>query len=271
MNPSTSLVAPCTTEDVRTWIRLTYEKLLHDKDIICPVCQDVFSGVVATAACGHRCCYACWIKIPTDSRYMRHCPTCRYSTIGCKKDISYADKLLKTKLDFTCKACKSETVFETLAEFTEHIRSGCQELQRKCAHCQVEFSLKETKHDECPSEFIACKQCPEHVSVRRKDMSAHMTTACMGTETKCDKCGRSCPRYKLQDHGCPEQQVACEYSKLGCKCQSMTRKDMALHILKPETMHDHMSLLLATIKQMQQQQQQQQQQQSKGWLNRLLQ
>ena len=108
----------------------------------------------------------------------------------------------------------------------------CKQHNYICDMCDSVISIREmnTHPQECPDNFIDCKDCDE--IVRNADFEKHKNSECEGRIMNCIYCEIPLPFYKLSEH---EQECGCRTEECKECGERVKRKHLARHVCKDES------------------------------------
>ena len=211
----------------------------------CPICLGVLEEPYLTACCGNHFCEACVEKVKEGANKCSLCQEtplngiinkslrrklnelkvyCMHKETGCKwvGDLGKLEQHLAIgETDGECQFVVVKCTISDLCEakilrnvLKSHINNACQYRQFKCEHCgyQSTYLVITTEHyDQCPDYPVLCpNNCSE----------------------------KSYPHSQLDTHlaSCPEQEVDCTFSEMGCK-EKVKRRQLQQHLTTNSLQH----------------------------------
>ena len=230
-------------------------------ELVCPICQDLLGEPQQTTHCGHIFCRKCLValvqgnqsqtvsqmKTGTLHKQPVTCPTCRTSCDGWFEDKNVNRKVRNVEVFCSNPSCEWKG---SLCQLEDHKSGrgfeGCQYEPVSCTlGCGVKVVreyLDNHKRNTCVLRPKNCEYCLWLVTY--KSINTHYTE-CQKYPIPCpNNCGKkNVPIQDVERHlqECPEQEIKCSYSDLGCKSIFKRRtsenyyessKDAHIHLLK---------------------------------------
>ena len=204
----------------------------------CPICLGILQEPYLTACCGNHFCEVCIEKVKEGAN---KCPLCQETPVNGMVNKNLRRKLngLKLHCIHTEAGCKW---IGNLGKLEQHLANG--EIKGECQYVMVKCTVSEE-----------CK-----VTVTRKSIADHNKNCCEYRQFKCEHCDYQstylvvttkhfdqCPKYPVPcpnkcskqtyPHGqldihlasCPEQEVDCTFSEMGCK-EKLKRRLLQQHL-----------------------------------------
>ena len=190
------------------------------EEAVCPVCLDVAIMPFLVECCGQHFCEQCLTNVRAKEN---SCPLCRKNAPTAVHD-KYFERSVIHKLQVRCNEKGDDCQWEGLLGELQHHITQCQYVKEDCPYkCGDKVQrrhLEEHKADQCPERSFDCGHC-EYRGTYREVTYQHWAL-CVSFPLACpNECGReNIPRGKLQIHQdteCPMQEVACDFSHVGCK------------------------------------------------------
>ena len=224
----------------------------------CPICmQFLYENPHLITCCGQHICGPCVAKMSGPSNSA--CPFCK-STSSQKVPDKFFERVLDS-LKVTCINSEEGCPWTgELKELTQHIsvEGSCQYVTFPCSNnCQSYFSRSElVPHEQnlCHKRPATCQHCSKYKSTWEDVTNIHSKT-CSFHPVPCDNgCGKIVRRKEMSAHttsACPLRKITCKFKTAGCKW-SNTEQHLAQHM--EDSLKDHMILMFEqTVKQLQEQ------------------
>ena len=204
----------------------------------CPICLGILQEPYLTACCGNHFCEACIEKVKEN---INKCPLCQETPVNGMVNKNLRRKLNELKLycihnEAGCKwigdlgkleqhlvigeikgECQYVLVRCTVSEqckvtaprksITDHSKYHCQYRQFKCEYCKYQstYLVVTTQHfDQCPKYPVPCPNKCSKQTYQRSQLVTHLAS-------------------------CPEQEVDCTFSEMGCK-EKLKRRLLQQHL-----------------------------------------
>ena len=206
-------------------------------ELVCPICHNLLDEPQQTTHCGHIFCKKCLVELvrsngpQTVSLVMAgtlhkqpvKCPTCRTSCDGWFEDKSVNRKVRNVEVFCSNPSCEWKG---SLCQLEDHKSGrGCEGCQYEPVACTlgcgvkvVQEYLDHHKQNTCVLRPKNCKYC--QLSGTHKSMNNHCLE-CQQYPIPCpNNCGKkNIPVQEVEGHlqECPEQEIKCSYSDLGCQ------------------------------------------------------
>ena len=211
----------------------------------CPICLGILQEPYLTACCGNHFCEACIEKVKEGAN---KCPLCQETPLngiinkglrrklnelkvycmhketGCKwiGDLGKLEQHLAIgKNDGECQFVMVKCTISDLCKvkilrnaLNNHTNNVCQYRQFRCEHCgyQSTYLVITTEHyDQCPDYPVLCPNNCSKQTHPRGQLDAHLTL-------------------------CPEQEVDCTFSEMGCK-EKLKRRQLQQHLTTNSLQH----------------------------------
>ena len=209
------------------------------KEYICPICLDVIQEPYLTTCCGNHFCQTCIQEVEKTKN--PRCPLCNETPFKSFINKHFLRQLNQLKVYCSNKAKGCEWIGE-YGKVGEHLsmstkeKGDCQYVLIKCpaSSCSKEIfrgKFKDHVDNRCDYRKFLCKHCGLQ-STYLKITSGHYDL-CVNFPVFCpNSCSKvQYARSKLKDHlaMCPEQEVACPFSEMGCK-EKFKRRLLQRHI-----------------------------------------
>ena len=210
-----------------------------EDDFKCPICYEVLQEPHLTTCCGnHHICKGCMENV---KRVNGRCPLCQQKPFDGFIDKRFERQLndLKAYCIYESKGCKWIGNF---GKIEQHLNTGkengeCQFVVVECpvsVECKEYFLRKNLKNhvsNVCKYRQVICIYCG-FVSTYQNITSLHLEK-CTKYPLFCpNKCSnQTYPRNQLSTHlaSCPEQEVDCTFSEMGCK-EKIKRRALQEHL-----------------------------------------
>ena len=215
------------------------------EELNCPICFGLLQDPFLSACCGNHFCEPCANKVKQNNN---KCPLCQDTPLN-----GIVNKGLKRKVNELKVYCSHKQTgcswVGDLGKLEGHIAADktdgeCQFITVKCpvsTQCGAKFlrkSLEDHVKNVCGYRQFTCKYC---------GYQSTYVTITSGHYSKCHQypvpCPNNCsakahPRSLISNHLalCPEQEVACDFSEMGCK-EKMKRRLLQAHMETNITKH----------------------------------
>ena len=234
------------------------------EDLVCPICQDLLDEPQQTKRCGHIFCKKCLVGLVQSNGHQTvslmmtgrvhkqpvKCPTCRTSCKDWFEDKNVNRRVRNVEVFCSNPSCKWKG---SLCHLGDHKAGrGCEGCQYEPVSCTlgcgeevIRKDLEEHKQNTCASRLLNCEYCQwlgtcEIMNIHYSDCQQYPIPC----PNNCGKENISVQEVEGHLQECPEQEIKCTYSDLGCK-----------NIFKRRTSEDHyenskdahMQLLKSTV------------------------
>ena len=226
---------------------------------ICSICTQLVKDPHLTACCGHEFCEGC-LKEWEKKSVTRSCPHCRNAEF-----VHILDKQTQreiNQLKVYCPKRSNGCVWEgQLSQMKSH-ESDCSFFTVKCPHCSMSVPRKDLESHSttaCPLRESKCCYCDKKDAYFKVISFVHLAE-CPGYPMDCpNKCGAiGIKRSNLPAHrkSCPSEEIECPLRSAGCS-EKMLRKDLGLHVSSKQG--DHLLYLMTAFEKSQKELQKQRQ------------
>ena len=210
---------------------------LVPEELVCPICQDLLNEPQQTTHCGHIFCRKCLVALVQGNQCQTvsqmitgtlhkqpvTCPTCRTSCEGWFEDKNVNRRVRNVEVFCSNPSCEWKG---SLCHLDDHKAGrgyeGCQCEPASCTlGCGVKVIRKDLEHHKqntCVLRPKTCEYCQWLGT--HKSMNTHYSE-CQKYPIPCpNNCGKkNIPVQEVEGHlqECPEQEIKCTHSDLGCK------------------------------------------------------
>ena len=222
----------------------------------CVICATLSEEPKLTECCVKTMCLTCIQKCKKQNR---SCPCCRQKGFQVHADIRAKQRILTLMTHCPNMRCGWKGY---LKDVNLHLREQCQFQGVLCDLCEnvtvLRYRLEEHIENDCQSRRVHCPRCHNATAstsyhcffllYTRSDLNKNHYKSCPNWPMRCpNKCNPqlTLPREEIEHHlesVCPEQEISCQFSSLGCKQENAKRSDMSQHL--DNNVSDHLSLLL---------------------------
>ena len=193
----------------------------------CPICLLGMREPVQTD-CGHRFCRGCILRslrgsgsrCPVDNKHLDESHI--YPDNFAKREILSRDVFCRCKKEHGC-SWKGP-----LGKLEDHMKE-CNFVDVSCPkNCGKELKGKDVKQhldEECPNRVVPCDHCDEEM--QWNGLESHFKT-CPKFPLSCGLCGKEKVTNEMMeehlDKECPQMEVRCPFSALGCTFEGLRAK-----------------------------------------------
>ena len=218
------------------------------EDLLCTICHELLDQPQQTTHCGHLFCKKCLVALVGENvpqnvaqvgrgslyEHPVTCPTCRTACDGWFEDKNAERKVKNVKVFCTNNSCEWEG---SLCHLDDHKAGrGCEGCRYQpipctlgCGEEVIRKDLEHHKQNTCVLRPKNCEYCQWLGT--HKSMNTHYSE-CRKYPIPCpNNCGKKdIPVQEVEGHlqECPEQEIECTHSDLGCK-----------EVFKRRTSEDH--------------------------------
>ena len=214
----------------------------------CPICLEILQEPYLTACCGNHFCEACVERVKKGANT---CPLCQETPLSGMINKSLRRKLNELKVYCVHKEIGCKWI-DDLGKLEQHLATGkndgeCQFVMVRCTIsdlCKVKFlrnALKNHINNTCQYRQFKCEHCSYQstylviITEHYFDQCPHYPVSC---PNNCSKETETHPRSQLDTHlaSCPEQEVDCIFSEMGCK-EKVKRRQLQEHLTTNSLQH----------------------------------
>ena len=236
------------------------------EELVCPICHELLGEPQQTTQCGHIFCKECLIalvhtgesqdsvpvRISTLHKQPVTCPTCRTACDGWFEDKNADRRVKNVEVFCTNSSCKWKG---SLCHLADHKAGrGCEGCQYEPVFCTlgcgekvIRKYLEEHRKNACLLRLKKCEYCQWLGT--HKSMNNHYSE-CRKYPIPCpNNCGKkNIPVQEVEGHlqECPEQEIKCTYSDLGCR-EVFKRKTTEDHHKSSQDAHLHFALARVSL------------------------
>jgi len=206
-------------------------------DFICSICLSLLCEPCQSSCCGHHFCKACAEEVQ-KSKKNNQCPLCRNTPLMVTVDLFHKRKLNQSVVH--CPRKRDGCWWKgKLGKVEEHLSAGqlqgeCQYVEVNCLLCHKNV-MRDVLHRHmsylCPKRTVSCEYCGTKSTY--EEITKQHFDVCLNYPLFCpNHCSSDViQRRQMSDHlnVCPEQEVACTFSKAGCGVK-LLRKQLQQHL-----------------------------------------
>ena len=204
------------------------------EDLSCAICHELLDQPQQTTHCGHLFCKKCLVALVHEDvplnvgrgllyEHPVTCPTCRTACDGWFEDKNAERKVKNVRVFCANSSCEWKG---SLCHLDDHKAGrGCEGCQYEPVSCTlgcgeevIRKDLEDHKQNTCVLRPKTCEYCQWLGT--HKNMSNHYSE-CQQYPIPCpNNCGKkNIPVQEVEGHlqECPEQEIRCTHSDLGCK------------------------------------------------------